>query len=149
IGGGLLVFRLAHGPLALDVLAPALENALSDPDGNFRVRIAGTELWLTDDYSSLEIRARQARVENRAGATLAVVPELSLGLSLEAFLTGILAPTRIVVPQPSLRIARDADGTFQLGIGSEEGTSPELTQGLLHEFLGPADPGRRAGALRR
>ena len=144
----LLVFRVVNAPLSIGFLNPLIEDALSAPDQSFRVRIGDTVLSLAADNKSLVVVTRRARLENRAGTTLATVPELSLGFSLEAALRGIIAPTRIIVVEPELRLERAADGTFQLGIGGEGGTSPELTQQLLRDFLAPPDPNSAAGYLK-
>lgn len=142
-----LAVRVANGPLPLAMLTPVIENALSADDGSYRVHVASTVVSLAEDHKSLEITTHGAVVENRDGVVLAAVPELSLALSLQAMLHGMIAPTRIVVSQPALRLERDAGGAFQLGIG-DGGTSPELTEQLVRDLLAPPDPARPSGYLR-
>jgi hypothetical protein len=139
--------RVANGPLPLAVLAPILESALSPADGSFRVRIAGTVLSLAENGDSLEITTHGASIEDRAGVVLATVPELSLNLSFEAMLRGIIAPTRVIITEPALNFQRAVDGTFQFGIGGT-GTNPELTQEIIREALARPDPNRASGYLK-
>jgi Protein of unknown function/AsmA-like C-terminal region len=139
--------RVVNGPLPLNILVPVIEHALSASDGSFRVRIAGTVLSLAENHDSLEITTHGAVIQNRDGVVLAAVPELSLNLSLEAMLRGIIAPTRIIVTEPALHFQRDVDGKFQLGVG-EGGTNPELTDEIIHEALARPDPDRVSGYLK-
>ncbi len=145
--GGFLVLRLENGPLSLDFLSATLEDALSPEGGAFRVRMEGTVLSLAEDRSSIGLLARGIRFESESGAVLASIPDLSLGLSLDALLRGRVAPTRIIVDQPQIHLDRDEDGTFRLGLGGDTGTNRELTEQLVADLMAPPDTGRRLGYL--
>jgi hypothetical protein len=147
MAGGLLVLRMAHGPLSIGVLSPVIEDALSASDGSYRVHVEDTMLAIAGGGANLEIVARGVRVESRDGAVQATIPELSLGLDIRALSHGLVAPTRIVVSQPQLHLIRDAAGKFQLGIGEDEDADHDFFGALLAELLAPPDPLRASGYL--
>lgn len=142
-----LVLRVSHGSLPLDVLRPFIEDVLSASDGSYRVSVGSTELALADAGANLAILTHDLRVEGRDGVTRATIPTLSLGLNIDALLRGMIAPTRIVVNAPQLHIERDAQGRFQLGIGDEGGGDPDFANELVGELLASPDPRRASGYL--
>lgn len=160
LGGGGLVYRLARAPLDLGFLRPAIESALLPASGAYRLRIGGTWLRLDPPGRSLGVLARDVVLTDAAGGTIAHVPELDLGFSIRAALAGVIAPTRIVLHEPRLRLVREADGGFHLGFaqegggqegggqegagqeeaaeGKEEG-NPAFAQDLLKQLIVPSD----------
>ncbi len=152
IVAAVLVLRVSYGPLPLDVLTPAIEDALSPTDGSYRVRVRGAELALADAGANLVIRTRDLRIDSRGGVARATIPELSLGLDLDALMHGLVAPTRIVVRAPQLHVERNVQGQFLLGIGEEEGGEHSFAHDLVAELLAPPDrrrsPSRTTRRLR-
>jgi hypothetical protein len=142
-----LVLRVSHGALPLDMLTPVIEDALSASDGSYRIHMRNAELALADGGAHLVIRTRDLRVDDRGGVARATIPALSLGLDLSALLHGMVAPTRIVVSAPQLHVERDAQGQFQFGLGEEEGANHEIANALVAELLAPPDPRRASGYL--
>ncbi len=137
IVAAVLVLRVSYGPLPLDLLTPAIEDALSPGDGSYRVRVRGAELAVADAGANLVIRTRDLRIDSRDGVARATVPELSLGLDLDALLHGIIAPTRIIVRAPQLHVERNVQGQFLLGIGEEDGSEHSFAHELVAELLAP------------
>jgi hypothetical protein len=147
MASGLLVLRIAHGPLSIAVLTPIIEDALSASDGSYRVHLDDTMLAIAGGGANLQVVVRGVRVDSRDGAVRASIPEVSLGLDIKALARGLVAPTRIIVSQPQLHLVRDAAGNFQLGIGEEEHADHDLFGAVLAELLAPPDPLRASGYL--
>src|SRR6185369_9866181 len=133
--------------LSIAALTPIIEDSLSASDGSYRVHVEDTMLAIAGGGANLQIVARGVRVDSRDGAMRATVPELALGLDIEALTRGLVAPTRIVVSQPQLHLVRDATGKFQLGLGEGEDGDHDLLGVLLAELLAPPDPLRATGYL--
>ncbi len=147
IVAAVLVLRVSYGPLPLDLLTPAIEDALSPGDGSYRVRVRGAELAVADAGANLVIRTRDLRIDSRDGVARATVPELSIGLDLDALLHGVIAPTRIIVRAPQLHVERNVQGQFLLGIGEEDGSEHSFAHELIAELLAPPDRRRASGYL--
>ncbi|WP_211112469.1 DUF3971 domain-containing protein [Azospirillum sp. SYSU D00513] len=164
---GLLTARLAHGPLSLDVLAPTLEDALSDRRGRFRIELGDLHLsWEEAEafggWSRLDLRATRVRAVNADGAELAAVPELGLSLSVGALARGMLSPTRLELVRPRVEVIRRADGRVAFDIRAEDdpatlkrqaaegdGDGNALIDELLDTLLQPPDMNRQLGLLSR
>ncbi len=109
--------RLSQGPLSLSGLTPYIEQALSDPRANYRVKVGDTILSWNRDSHSLEIRALETRMTAQDGRQLAVFPEMSVTLSGNALLRGKLVPRSVRLIHPVLHLLRDETGALSLGIG--------------------------------
>lgn len=113
---GFAVWLLMHGPISLDALTPYVAKALT----------AGTGVTVTIDHTllsigeqgKLELLARDVHLNQADGEAELTLPQLELELSLRAGVEGVIAPTRIVVEQPVLRLDRAVDGSFHLGVGA-------------------------------
>ena len=147
LAAGLLYWRLSEGPLSLGILTPQIEAALTPSDQSFEVRIAETTVALDPTGSTVEVVARGVRLVDRDGRGIARVPEVALGLSVRAAARFMVAPTRLVVRDPALRLRRDADGSFQfLGDNGSEGDTESIGI-FLEELAHPPDLTRPSGYL--
>jgi len=154
VGLGALAFRLAQGPLAVEFLSPVIEKALSPSSGAYQVRIGGTWLSLDPERRSIDIVAHDVVLTGATGETIAGVPEVALGFSLRAALSGVVAPTRIILHEPHLLLIRDADGGFQLNLTQEgEGgdkageTNSRFAQDMLEDLAAPPNRAAPLGYL--
>ena len=161
----LLGHRLSQGPLTLSFLTPFIEDALKSPNGGSAVKLDATVLAWSDETRSIEIRALGVRV--LAGEmVIAVLPEMSLSLSAPALIQGVIAPRSLRLMHPHLRLQRDAQGSFHLGMGEPivlgggvggSGQSPGMESGadvsamddFLLELLTPPGGDSAASQLRR
>lgn len=126
-------WRLSMGPLALDFLGPYVADAIASAEPGLVARIDHTLVSL-EQGGTVDIVARGVRLRRRDGDAQLTLPELSLGLSLRAALTGVVAPTRIVLRQPELRLERGRDGTFRIGLGEEVPGAGDWVENLLHDL---------------
>jgi hypothetical protein len=131
-------WRLSMGPLALDFLGPYVADAIADAQPGLVAHIDHTLVSL-EQGGTIDIVTRGVRLSRRDGGAQLTLPELSLGLSLRAALRGVLAPTRIVLRQPELRLRRDKDGTFRIGVGEDEPTPGDWAENMLRELAAPPD----------
>lgn len=142
----LLALRLERGPVAVNFLAPAVAAALAGNHGAV-VAIDHASLGL-DAGPKLEILARGVHVTLPGQGPALTLPQLAIDLSPGALLRGVIAPTRIALSDPVLRLERDAAGSFHLGLGAEEGAiSDELARRVLGDLSGPASETATFGAL--
>lgn len=156
IGVSLLAWRLSQGPIVLDFLTPAIEDALAAGDGSLTVRLGTTVLMEGDNGRLLEIHAFDVRAFGSGGQQIAAVPDMSFNLSGRALLSGLVAPNTIRLYGPRLKLLRDPDGRVHLGINSradESEPAPEseaVADAIRDALLGdpdPAKPGRTLQSL--
>lgn len=128
---GLVAWRLAAGPIPLDVLTPYLEDALRGEAGAPTVTIGATQLAWDAGVHRPELRAVDVRVTGPDGNVLLAVPALAVRASLPALLRGRVVLTTIEAIEPRLDLVRGADGAIALGTGPRlpgtgdgEGPSP-------------------------
>ncbi len=135
IFAGFFLWLLSRGPISLDAVAPLVAGALSAGNG-LEVTVDHTLLTL-GPRGHIDVLARGVHFSKSGSGTL-TLGDLALEFSPRAALRGIIAPTRIVVDRPELRLERSADGRFQLGIGDEAGGSAEdWGQKMMGDLLRP------------
>lgn len=121
---GLAVWRVASGPVSVELLTPILARALDDAAGaagNLRTEVADTVLiWGGFDHP-LELRLRGVKIDGADGHVIARIPELAVGLSLRSLARGRLALARLAVIGPTLHLERTAEGRLMLDL---DGAAP-------------------------
>jgi hypothetical protein len=133
-----LAWQLSQGPISLDFLTPYLARALNNAEPGITVAIDHTRLSFSSE-SKLELMAEGVHVTQGSGATLSL-PAFYIGLSAHAALRGVIAPTRITLDGPTLRLQRDSDGKLHVGLGSDAvGVSDDLGTRLLADLVKAPD----------
>lgn len=113
-----LAWRLSSGPLEIDFLTPYVEQALSERD--VTVEIGALSLrWEGFDRPAV-LAARDVRVRQKDGTLVAVTPEGTADVSMPKLLRGVVAPLRIDLIRPHLRVTRTEAGEFSFGLGGDE-----------------------------
>ena len=130
---GLLAWRLSSGPIEADFLTPYLESAMSD--GGVRLSLGGTLVRWDGFTRPLDFVAVDLRLEDPQGRTIARVPEVELAFNVPRLLVGRIAPERIDLVRPKLRITRTEAGefTFLIGDPSEAASAVEAEAGAGSE----------------
>lgn len=153
---GMALWRLSAGPVQVDFLTPYLEAVFAETKSGLSVEVGETVLSWEGWSRTIDLRTRQVRIRDAAGTTVAVLPDVSIALSLRALLRGTVAPTEIEVIDARVSLIRDADGRFQMAAnlpadGGETGDAePEfsgLVPALLDLFLRDPDPNSPLGYL--
>jgi hypothetical protein len=148
---GVTVWRLSSGPVELPFLTPLLQAALQDLEPGLSLDVGDTVLAWPEEGRTVELRARQVAVRDQNGFPLAVMPWVSVSLSLRALVQGTIAPTAIEVVGARVNLVRGADGRIQLGKrdspgeagGAVAGPEPDLTSllpSILRKLLSRVDP---------
>jgi hypothetical protein len=141
-----LVWRLSAGPVSLDYLTPFVAQSIAAAGDGLEVGIDHTFVSLSRD-AGIEIVARGVRLHRRSDEARLTLPELAIALSPRAALRGIVAPTRIVLDGPELRLERAADGSIRFGLGTEAPAAGDWAETLLRELAAPPDRKGRLGFL--
>ena len=87
IVGGVLVWRVAQGPVQLDFLTPRIEAALSDGAGAFDVEVGTTVLAWEGWPETFALRVRDLRA-SRDGQTVASLPAVDSGSACRRWSAG-------------------------------------------------------------
>ncbi|WP_342236834.1 YhdP family protein [Inquilinus sp. OTU3971] len=113
-----LAWRLSTGPLEIDFLTPYVEQALADR--NVTVEIGALSLRWEGFNRPAVLAARDVRVRQRDGTLIAFTPEGTADVSMPKLLRGVVAPLRIDLIRPHLRVTRTEAGEFSFGLGEGE-----------------------------
>jgi hypothetical protein len=143
---GALAWRLDRGPLALPFLADRVEAALAGR-GLTGVRVGEVRLawggFAEGGLAPVEIILSGVHAALPSGAASAELPRAVLAIPPGALLRGAVAPRRIELRNPTLRLRRAEDGGLDLGphLGSHLGPLGE--PGANPDGASPLDALRR------
>lgn len=132
---GALWWRLASGPISLDLATPWLTAAIAESFGsNYRVEVAGTVLE-RDEHSRTALRIRGIVVRASDGTVVASAPRAEIGLATGSLLGGRPRAESINLVGAELALRIETDGTVTVFAGAETrpiATSPVIaTAGML------------------
>lgn len=144
---GFAAWRLTAGPIPLDFLTPYVAPALSSD--SVRIEFKNTVLEWEGWRRAVEIEVHDVKIIGADGITLASVPELAVRFSLRALLHGRIEPTGLDLQGAKVLVKRDPDGNLIFGVGEGQGAAGGQLPNLLDGVLGPPDPDKRFGYLRR
>ncbi len=124
---GVLYVRLMNGPISLPFLnASVAQNISSELDGlsvsigDFIVELRG---------NSFEFRLRNVRLADASGKPVAIAPLAAVEVSRTAFLSGQLAPSRIVLIEPQMLMFYSQESGLSLSLAqSAEEPRPAESQ---------------------
>lgn len=133
IAGAVLVWRITSGPISLDFMTSWVQQALADPEHGISVSVEHTVLSHDPGSGTVDLVAQGVHLRLTDGNAEVVLPRVALDLSVRAALTGTLAPTRVVLTAPQLRLTRQPDGSLHLGLGEGAGAE-DLASGLLADL---------------
>jgi hypothetical protein len=107
-------WRLSQGPVSLAFLTPYVAEAMRFGNADLTVSLDDTVLTWAGWDRVLDIRAVNLEIADREDVRLAMIPELSFGLSLRDLLIGRVVPTSLDVIGLDLFVSRDQDGDFSI-----------------------------------
>ena len=122
--GSLAVWRLSKGPVSLNFLTPVIESSLAAQDMPFAVQVDDTTLVWGGWRRVFDLRGVNVRVFGSDGKLVALLPEVSIGLSLRGLLRGDLAVSRLDVFGLRVVLARHRDGRFDFAMPAENKDAP-------------------------
>ena len=137
IACGLLWWRLASGPLALDAVTPWLISAIEDRfGGTHHVEVGGTQLERDDDGRTA-LRLRDVVVRGANGAVVASAPKAEVGISGANLFLGQIQAVRLSLIGATMALRVDADGQVSVSAGTDKSPNPDSSL-----VLGKMSPGR-------
>ncbi|MDF1749933.1 MAG: DUF3971 domain-containing protein, partial [Alphaproteobacteria bacterium] len=110
------IYILSRGPLSISALTPILEDALNVEGSPYRVKVENTEIIWSGWDRALDFVATNVTVVEADKAPLAVLPQVSVGLSFSALLSGDIRLKKLEILRPSLSLDRQADGQILLSM---------------------------------
>ncbi|MFM8991727.1 MAG: hypothetical protein ACKOUS_19430, partial [Alphaproteobacteria bacterium] len=120
---GLGAWRLSDGPVSMGFLRPLLDQAVEEALPGYAVELEDVQLAWAGWERGLDVRAIGLRIDGPRGGKVAEFAEASISLSSEALLRGRIAPARIKVAGPLLRLERGDDGVVRVA-GEASGAHP-------------------------
>lgn len=147
-------WRLSAGPISLAFLTPYVQDALRQTDSPFQIEFSDTILTWAGWDRALDIRILDVRAMGADGEVFAAAPEISISFSTRAFWRGMVAPTALEIIEPSVRLVRNADGSFEFGLGDVErrkilDDASDSIELLFADLLAPPNRARAMGYLER
>lgn len=140
---GLLWWRLASGPLSLDVVTPWLTSAIEERlGGGHRIEVGGTQLEREDGRTAL--RLRDIVVRDGTGAVVANAPKAEVALSGASLLTGHVRATRLSLIGATMSVRIEPDGAVSVFAGAEQRPIAPVVAAVPQVGIvrGPAAPAR-------
>jgi hypothetical protein len=122
--GSLAVWRLSKGPLSLNFLTPVIESSLAAQDVPLAVQVDDTTLVWGGWRRVFDLRGVNVRIFGSDGKLVALLPEVSIGLSVRGLLRGDLAVSRLDVFGLRAVLARHRDGRFDFSMPVESKDAP-------------------------
>ncbi len=133
---GLLVWRAGSGPITIDTFAPELAGLLSNPAAGIRTEIGHAVIMWDRDVKALRLVTTTVKIYDRHDKLLAELPQLSLGLNFLAPLRDLGSPLEIFSRDFSLRLLREADGSFHFGgLQFDDAGAPTTDAGDVRDYL--------------
>ena len=143
------LWRLIQGPIELDRLTPYVEEALSRSTDGLQIAISKVRFAIDRDNRQLDLRLDGVRLSRPDGEPVAAFSQMSASFSLIALLGGNLAPNRLVIEHPVLRLIRDQQGKIGIRFADHNADEPGLGLEILEQVVGTAKPQASFGLMRR
>ncbi len=118
-GAGALWWRLASGPIMLDLVTPWLISAIEQNLGSrYRVAVGGTQLE-RDAQGRTALRLRDIVLRDASGATVAVAPKAEVGISGTSLLFASPRAESFRLVDANMTVRIDPDGQVNVMVGGE------------------------------
>jgi hypothetical protein len=120
IGASLLWWRLASGPISLDLVTPWLTSAIEENFGSrHSVEVGGTVIE-KDESGRTALRIRDIIVRDADGAVVASAPRAEVGISGAGLLTGHLRAASLNLVGAELSVRIETDGQVTVFAGADK-----------------------------
>jgi len=146
-GAGL--WRLMQGPIDLDLLTPYIQEALNRSVGGLRIAISGGRIGINRETHRLDLWIEGVRISQPDGEPLAAFPAMSADFTLDSLVRGRIAPTRLVVERPVLRLVRGEAGAVRFRFGDQDSSASSFGPEIFAQLAGSSNPRDPLGLIRR
>jgi hypothetical protein len=117
---GALWWRLASGPIQLDVFTPWLVSAIEENFGSHeRVEVGGTQIERTGNGGAA-VRIRDIVVRDRDGAVVARAPKAEVHVAALSLLTGHMRVSSLNLVGAELKVRIERDGQLIVFAGADK-----------------------------
>ncbi|WOI10926.1 AsmA-like C-terminal domain-containing protein [Thalassospira lucentensis] len=116
---GVLVWRIAQGPVSLHRLVPYVVAELNESSGDTKFEVGDMVLFWRGWEERFDIRLQDVSVRDGAGSEMLHVPEADVVFSSKALFDGVLALRELNLIAPKLRLVRHANGQIDIGYNPE------------------------------
>lgn len=117
--GSLAVWRLSQGPVSLDFLTPSIERGFAAHELPVAIQVENTTLVWGGWSRVFDLRAVNVRLFGGDGKIVALLPEVSIGLSMKGLMRGDVAISRLDVIGLRTLIKRHPDGRLDFAMPIE------------------------------
>lgn len=138
-----------EGPIDLGGLTPYVQQLVDRSGGGLQVAISRARLAIDRQSRQLDLRLEGVRVADPGGEPFAAFPDIAASFSLGSLLQGKLAPTRVILEHPVLRLVRDETGALRFLLGEPESGAPSFGPDILDQLGGPPNPDLPFGLMRQ
>ena len=125
----LFIWRLSEGPIAISFLNSRIEQAINSQLSNMKVKLGTAVLELDKGTHVPHIRFRNLVLSDASGAIIASAPRAAVTLDGTALLVGKIAAQSLELIGPNISARRKVDGTVELGVGGQDVTVAETSNG--------------------
>jgi hypothetical protein len=143
------LWRLTQGPIDLDELTPYVQEMLGRSVEGVNIAISGGRLGIDPATHALELWLEGVRLSRADGEPVASLPVVAASFSVTSLLRGRVAPTRLIIHRPLLRVVRDEGGAVRFRFGDQDIEAPGLPLEMLEQLAGPTKPDEPLGQMRR
>ena len=114
--GSLTVWRLSKGPVSLDFLTPTIESSFAANELPVAIQVESTTLVWGGWQRVFDLRAVNVRLFGSDGKIVALLPEVSIGVSMTGLMKGDFALSRLDVIGLQAALRRHPDGRLDFAL---------------------------------
>lgn len=124
VAAGFGYWRISQGPVTIGFLSGPLENIINASLDGMRIQVRDAVIERDADDNTVQLRLREAQLEDLDGRLIARAPRAAVGLSASALFSGELRPERLELIGPRILVRRTIDGQLKLGFGNNASDEP-------------------------
>ncbi len=124
-----LLWHLGKGPIKVNFLRPYIIQALTNETAEYDLNVGAVNLELVHSVQPVKIIAKDVSFKDKDGAYRVDAPRLALSFSARALLKGMLAPSSVMIEQPTMQIVAS------YGLKNEETMQSDDTQKAVDDTL--------------
>ena len=119
---GTLYYLVSQNPLSIAFLVKPIESAINRELSGFKIRISDTVMQRKPGGRAIAFRMRNVELFDDRGQRIGQAPLASIRLSMAALALGRVAPSRIHLIQPRIRLSYDQNGGLSFAINDNPKT---------------------------
>ncbi len=126
---GMGIARLTTGPVPLDIFLGEVQQLLASALPGYQLTVGHAELAWNGWSEPVQLRAREVSVVPPGSSDRMMLPAVGFSFDFAQALKGVVAPTRLSLFSPELKLVLTPRGTFDLDIGTLANALPPAGDG--------------------